>query len=473
MALTLEKIESLAPDQASLTAARKLLKAGVWPTLCAAEGLLWGECQGSGATPYRVVVAEADAGYKCSCPSRKFPCKHALALMWLRAEGKVDFADGSSPEWVKDWLSRRRGSAGAKTPSEDRDGPAPSMDLAVADENKVPDEKAQARAEAIRERSRAEREAAIVAGLADLDIWMQDQVERGIAGFVTQSAKQCRVIAQRLVDAKAAALAARVDRIGAMLFRLPDEARPQAAIRELGQVHLIAEAYRRQDELPDALLADVRQAVGWLTTREALLTDVAAMRVEATWRVAGVLTEVQPDRLRRIETWLWRESDAGAGGELPQAAVLMDFVPVATGAETSGFSAGDRIAAELVFYPSVLPLRAQIVRMTGDTQTSKEDIALPERSLAESFEHYRTALAALPWLGGWPLTFHDAEVRRAGEALYLVDGEDGLALPLHASQVLHALPLADAGRVQGFGIWDGYEYMMCWANTALGRWVSA
>jgi hypothetical protein len=88
MALTSEKIEALAPDQSSLDAARKLLSLPFWPRFATDEnGLLWGECQGSGATAYRVVIAEADAGYKCTCPSRKFPCKHFLALMWMHAEG--------------------------------------------------------------------------------------------------------------------------------------------------------------------------------------------------------------------------------------------------------------------------------------------------------------------------------------------------------------------------------------------------
>src|SRR5215472_12923347 len=100
MSLTFERIEALAPDQASLVAARKLLKPSSWPTLAEGEGLVWGEYQGSGATPYRVVVSEADAGYKCTCPSRKFPCKHSLALMWMRAEGKAVFASATPPQWV-------------------------------------------------------------------------------------------------------------------------------------------------------------------------------------------------------------------------------------------------------------------------------------------------------------------------------------------------------------------------------------
>ena len=106
MAISLEKIEQMAPDQASLAAAKKLLKPGKWPTLADnGAGIVWGECQGSGATPYRIAVTEADAGYKCTCPSRKFPCKHSLALMWMRAEGLAPFVPGTLPQWVEDWLN--------------------------------------------------------------------------------------------------------------------------------------------------------------------------------------------------------------------------------------------------------------------------------------------------------------------------------------------------------------------------------
>src|SRR5512138_428308 len=121
MSLTLQRVEALAPDQESLAAARKLLKPSFWPTLAEGEGLVWGECQGSGSTPYRVVVNEADAGYKCTCPSRKFPCKHTLALMWIRAEKTSAFSPATVPEWVKDWLSRRRGkSATSKDEDEEQ-----------------------------------------------------------------------------------------------------------------------------------------------------------------------------------------------------------------------------------------------------------------------------------------------------------------------------------------------------------------
>jgi hypothetical protein len=227
MSFTLERIEALAPDQSSLASARKLLKASSWPTLAEGEGLVWGECQGSGATPYRVAVNEADAGYKCTCPSRKFPCKHALALMWMRADGSAAFAPASVSDWVKDWHSRRRvtSTAASKTEGEAQPKTRPSIRLTGMTEGGVDaDPKSEQRAAAAGERNRLEREAAVLAGLEDLDTWLSDQIQHGMANFVAQTAQVCRTIAQRLVDAKASGLAGRLDALSARLFTLPASA---------------------------------------------------------------------------------------------------------------------------------------------------------------------------------------------------------------------------------------------------------
>jgi hypothetical protein len=90
--LTPQQVLALAPDDASAKAAQGLVKPAKWVTLGAFEGGLWGECQGSGAKPYQVLVDANGLGAKCSCPSRKFPCKHGLALMLMFAGGTGRFA---------------------------------------------------------------------------------------------------------------------------------------------------------------------------------------------------------------------------------------------------------------------------------------------------------------------------------------------------------------------------------------------
>ncbi|MGH3171654.1 MAG: SWIM zinc finger family protein, partial [Trebonia sp.] len=69
----------LAPDGSSARAARGLAKAAPWTGTGATDDAVWGLCQGSGANPYQTVVDLTGPAYKCSCPSRKFPCKHGLA----------------------------------------------------------------------------------------------------------------------------------------------------------------------------------------------------------------------------------------------------------------------------------------------------------------------------------------------------------------------------------------------------------
>ena len=474
MALSLDKVEALAPDQASLDAARKLLKPGAWPAVAAdGAGLVWGECQGSGATPYRIVVSETDAGYKCSCPSRKFPCKHSLALMWMRAGGEVEFATAPVPVWVNDWVSRRRGPSAAA--GEDVK-PRASMDAASASEAAVEsDPKAEVRAAAARERNRQEREASILAGLDDLDVWLADQVDRGLAGFAARAAQDCRLIAQRLVDAKASGLATRMESLPSRLFSLPESARPAAAIQELGLAHLLAAAYRRQEALPEGLRADVRQAIGWPVTREALLADANATRMEGQWRVVATVSEMQPDKLRRLETWLWHEGARDGVQAAPRFAVLIDFVPVATGAASSGYSVGDRIEAELVFYPSAMPMRAQIVRPLSGAMACNAPIELPDRKLDAAYRGYEAALHVLPWLGVSPMCVRDARVRRHGSQFFLCDAEQGadLALPLAPAQAAMASPLASCARLDAVGLWDGCRFTLCWAQTELGRWMNA
>src|SRR5262245_19429 len=155
--LTKEKIEQLAPDQASLGAALKLMKPASWPMLArvADAALLWGECQGSGATPYRVIVSPGDVGYKCTCPSRKFPCKHVLAVMWMHCDKPERFEPGAAPDWVQDWLARRRPKAGGPQAHPDKNGAAEataagvSLDAALqeAEAIKPTDPKAAAAAE--------------------------------------------------------------------------------------------------------------------------------------------------------------------------------------------------------------------------------------------------------------------------------------------------------------------------------------
>src|SRR5215813_6878811 len=162
-----ERIEQLAPDAAAVKAAQGIAKPAKWANLGRNERLLWGECQGSGANPYQVRVDHIDVAYKCSCPSRKLPCKHTLALLLLMADGNVPA--GTPPEFVEEWAGNRARRAEAKQQRE-----APGA-------NAEPDSQAKAK--------RVEkRENRIGAGLEQLQTWIADIVGQGLAAVRGQGA---------------------------------------------------------------------------------------------------------------------------------------------------------------------------------------------------------------------------------------------------------------------------------------------
>jgi hypothetical protein len=87
------------------------------------ETLLFGQCQGSGKTPY---VCSADFAvpekpvYRCSCPSRQFPCKHSLGLLYAFVEGKK-FTSAEVPEE----LASKREKAAARVEKKKTDAEKP------------------------------------------------------------------------------------------------------------------------------------------------------------------------------------------------------------------------------------------------------------------------------------------------------------------------------------------------------------
>ena len=62
--------------------------------------------QGGGRTPYQMSVGLTGPAFECTCPSRKFPCKHGLALLLLWVEGGGVVQDAAEPADVaNDWAA--------------------------------------------------------------------------------------------------------------------------------------------------------------------------------------------------------------------------------------------------------------------------------------------------------------------------------------------------------------------------------
>lgn len=127
MELTEQLILLQAPNPAAAENGRKLSKKGSFSALKRTQDgtLYWAECAGSGKNPYRVSIdwTNPDAPTcRCSCPSRQFPCKHALGLMFEQLEGKP-FEEAEIPEDIAEKRAKQAARAAKKEAADEPSKP--------------------------------------------------------------------------------------------------------------------------------------------------------------------------------------------------------------------------------------------------------------------------------------------------------------------------------------------------------------
>jgi SWIM zinc finger len=233
---TTEQIMALAPDAASAKAGQGLAAARKWLSLGVDEQAVWGLCQGSGKDPYQAQIDLTDPAFRCSCPSRKFPCKHGLGLFLLLAAQPAAFKEKKSPDWVVEWMASRAKRAEQRTEKQAR---------AEAGE-KIVDEAAQAK-------RAASREAKVAAGLRDLELWLRDIARGGLAAVGSQPPNFWERTAARLVDAQAPGVARLVREMAGV--PASGEGWEARLLERLGKLYLLIEGFKRIVELPEARLA--------------------------------------------------------------------------------------------------------------------------------------------------------------------------------------------------------------------------
>lgn len=103
--INVEYINSTAPNESAVKNGLGLVKKGSLVKLCKdkEETLIFGECAGSGASNYLCSVdfiKPESPLFRCSCPSRQIPCKHAIGLMFAYCGGK-EFIEAAVPEDIQ------------------------------------------------------------------------------------------------------------------------------------------------------------------------------------------------------------------------------------------------------------------------------------------------------------------------------------------------------------------------------------
>jgi hypothetical protein len=439
-----DSVLSLAPDDSSRRAAATLARPVPWNGTGTAGDLVWGLCAGSGKNPYQVIVDLTGPAYKCSCPSRKFPCKHALGLLLLWSDGAVpDQAD--SPGYASTWLESRQERAERTTTPPSRTDPAASD--TAADSQGAAGQKAESAA-----RRAAERAQRVTDGFADLREWLRDQVRAGLAGSRTPGGRAggANLMATRMVDAQAPGVAGA---LRALTGTAGDG--PGRLLAEYALLHLLIRAHERLDELPEGLAATVRSRVGYpVRTEEVLARPAVADR----WLVLATreLTDAAVPG-RRI--WL-------RGRATNRWAMLLTFAdPNGTWQDpaTARLRPGTEIPADLHYYPGQPPLRAVIGARHGDPVRAVQ--ALPTDDGAALLAQWAAALEQDPWATTWPVLVAGTPVPSGGGQRWQLADSTGLAFPLADRDSLWTLLAVSGGHpVTVAGEWhpDGLVALTTW-----------
>lgn len=391
---TPDQVLSFAPDRASAAAAITVANATAWSATGHDEEAVWGRYLTSSAEPYEVAVDLRGPAFRCSCPSRKLPCKHQLGLLLLHSHHLVGPANRLP--FVARWLQQRR-AADVEAPAQpapegaisgERDGDDVDAASAVGAGGRVTPPRPPL--DPNREQRRLDRAERMRAGLHELDRWVADRVRAGLAAPELADTPAWDRLAARLVDAQCGSLANRVKRVALKVGQ--HSGWHEDVLEELAVLHALSVAARHTSALPESLADGVHVATGLTVAKDDVLAGVPST---AKWTVMAE-SRTREDRITVQRTWLC------ALHEGRPSTWAMSLVFGAFGNEAvSEFPVGQVVDADVFWYPGGMPLRAIVGRVLAGPVPS--DGPPTGTSIADALDAAGWSIAAEPWLERYPV----------------------------------------------------------------------
>ncbi|MVN75631.1 SWIM zinc finger family protein [Hymenobacter sp. HMF4947] len=455
IAFSEEQATALVTDPGTLKRGRELAAPAKWAALGRTATAAWGECAGSGSQPYRTGIDLTEPAFKCSCPSRVFPCKHGAGLLLLLARQPALAPAGAPPAWLAEWLEKRQ-VKGAGPAAKAGAPPAPTAPtptaLALGSAAPAPTPAAPSAAQ-------QKREARMQAGAQELETWLLDLMSAGLAELEKRPLAFWESQAARLVDNQLPGLAAALRELAA--YPTAGAGWHQRLLARLGEVYLLLRAFQNRAALGPAARAEINQQVGLTLKKDDLLADPATEILADTWVVLGQFSWDE-NRLTARRTWLRGQHSA-------RYALVLEY-SFGGQAFATPLVPGGRYAGELAFYPGLLALRVAPVALAyaGRANPAAAPAGL---GFGELLHGYAGALARHPWLREWPVTLTEALPTPLPDGTWLLHhATEPQALPLR-------LPNEEAGwqllaRSGGqpltvFGEWNGHTFRL------LGSWAES
>lgn len=405
MNLSEDQILALAPDDASKKSGKELANVSKWANLGINEKALWGECQGSGKNPYKTQVDLTSIAFKCSCPSRKFPCKHGLGVLLLYARQKQLFNQGDSPQWVTDWLDKREEKAEKKAEKADK-----PVDL-------------EAQAKRVQQ-----REKKVEHGIEELLLVLKDIIRNGILNVPEKVPALFDNLSKRMIDSQATGLAYMVKELSEINYYR--EQWQTEFLDQVSNIHLVSSAFQIQEQLPDLLKEEVRTLVGFSKNTDEFKKQDG---VTDNWFVLAKKTE-QQEQLQVQKNWL-------LGSNTGQYALVILFYVKSQPPEMN-LTPGTVVEAELSFYKSIQPYRAVVKNSGKIVATTFEQKGFSSWTQLLNFE--KSLIQSSPFVKDQVYLIRTISLALANNTWFLKD-EEGSVIPLLANETKRLKMLAITG----------------------------
>ncbi|MEO1449751.1 MAG: SWIM zinc finger family protein [Bacteroidota bacterium] len=329
------QIQQLAPKESAFKAGKKLGHAQKWESLARSERAIWGSIKGSGKKPYLTQIDTTNLAYKCTCPSRQFPCKHAIGLLLVLSQDQAAIAPTEEPEYVADWMDKRTQRA----------------EKIDKEEKELTEEEKQKKSTAKAKRQHSKLELTL-AGVAELKLWLKDLMRIGILELPNRPPGYFDALMKRMVDAKAPRLAGWIRALRDLPFK-DQHLWQNGAIDIISKLFLLIKAAENLDQYPKADQQAIQGLLGWTFNQKEIAADENSRSVKDQWLVLGSEEEIQDD-LTILRYWLY----GLASGE--DALIIRFQNKFTNSTQEIPLVDGSVTEAELVFHPGLVPHRAFI-----------------------------------------------------------------------------------------------------------------
>ena len=429
MDASVQHILELAPHPGIFKDAQELAKSGKWKSLGSDGQLLWGMIKSKRIKYFKVLIDMTQDAFYSSSPNRKQPSADILALWLMYLEEPEDWPS-EQPEWVPELIGKLQ-----------------KKGTIVLDP-----EQAAKNAEA-RSQSKSKRIEVMQQGMLELEAWIEDLIEQGLAQTDAKNAGAWEMMAARLVDSKLGGIA-RI--IRTFPIKQQSEDWPDELFKSLSWLYSLAKGFRQLDHLPLPLQDDLLQ-LGGLNIRKDQLPQ--KMGIEDDWLVLSLI-EGEEDRLYFRRTWFY-------GAKSGRFGLVLDFV-FGQQQFDQVWKVGQTFSGKLVFYPGAVPTRAALF------QSNRSALATLQIKGVDDFDSlrkkYAIALQKNPWLNSIPAILNEFKpVQDPVHGWILVDRTmHWVQMDIETKAAWKLLAVSGGQGVMVFGVWNGNRFQPGSILTARG-----